>query len=252
MRIGHINAQSLSPKVDAINSLLDSEQFDMLCVSESWLTPDTLSRFIVFPGYVMVRRDRAESTEGQRVRGGGVAVIHREEMHCQVLSTPMTSLLETLWVSVSWRGGRPAIIGVAYRPPAGSVSQAVDELQEQLRDVLARGKPTYLLGDLNIDVLNAQSSDTRRYKAALSEPNVAQLIDQPTHLRPNPSALDHIITNITSSCADVLTTDHTYQRPPADSSQRPYRPTPEAADGAHHSELGPSRLGRYLLRPAAG
>ena len=206
VRIGHINAQSLAPKVDAINSLLDSEQFDMLCVSESWLTPDTLSRFIVFPGYVMVRRDRAESTEGQRVRGGGVAVIHREEMHCQVLSTPVTSLLETLWVSVSWRGGRPAIIGVAYRPPAGSVSQAVDELQEQLRDVLARGKPTYLLGDLNIDVLNAQSSDTRRYKAALSELNVAQLIDQPTHLRPNPSALDHIITNITSSRADVLTT----------------------------------------------
>ena len=145
VKIGHINAQSLVPKVDAVNSLLESERFDLLCVSETWLTPDTLPRFMVFPGYAMVRRDRAESTDGQRVRGGGVAVIHREELHCQVLQTPPTSLLETLWVSVSVRGGRPAIVGVTYRPPAGSASQAVDELQEQLRDILARGKPTYLL-----------------------------------------------------------------------------------------------------------
>ncbi|KAF0299077.1 RNA-binding protein Raly [Amphibalanus amphitrite] len=62
------------------------------------------------------------------------------------------------------------------------------------------------IAELNIDVLNAQSSDTRRYKTALSELNVTQLIDRPTHLRPNPSALDHIITNISSSRADVLTT----------------------------------------------
>ena len=206
VKIGHINAQSLVPKVDAVNSLLESERLDLLCVSETWLTPDTLTRFIVFPGYAMVRRDRAESTDGQRVRGGGVAVIHREEIHCQMLQTPTTSLLETLWVSVSVRGGRPAIVGVAYRPPAGSVCQAVDELQEQLRDVLARGKPTYLLGDININVLNTQASDTRRYEAALSELNVTQLVYEPTHLLPSPSALDHviIITNVPSPRADVI------------------------------------------------
>ena len=100
------------------------------------------------------------------------------------------------------KNGTPPYLGVqddgqeAQGQGRPSSSSGLWELQEQLRDVLARGKPTYLLGDLNIDVLNAQSSDTRRYKTALSELNVTQLIDRPTHLRPNPSALDHIITNM--------------------------------------------------------
>ena len=149
----------------------------------------------MFPGYSIIRRDRAASTQGQRVRGGGVAIIHREDIQCQVLQTPATSMLETLWLSVSWRGGRPAIVGVVYRPPNGSVCQAVDELQEQLREILGRNKPTKRL---KINILNTQASDTRRYETALSELNLTQLINQPTHLLSSPSALDHVITNVPS------------------------------------------------------
>ena len=35
VRIGHINAQSLVPKVDVVNKLLQSEHLDLLCVSET-------------------------------------------------------------------------------------------------------------------------------------------------------------------------------------------------------------------------
>ena len=209
IRIGHVNAQSLVPKVDVINKLLTSERLDLLCVSETWLTPETLSRFMVFPGYVMLRRDRASSTHGQRVRGGGVAIIHRDNIQCQVIQTPETRLLETLWLSVTWRGGRPAVVGVAYRPPSGSVCQAVEELQEQLREVLLRNRPVFLLGDLNINVLNSQAADVRRYQTALAELSLTQLIDRPTHLLPTPTALDHVITNVKVPAvrAEVLKTD---------------------------------------------
>ena len=209
IRIGHVNAQSLVPKVDIINNLLETERFDLLCVSETWLTPATLSRFMVFPGYAMVRRDRASSAPGQRVRGGGVAILHRDSIQCQVLQTPETRLLETLWLSVTWRGGRPAVVGVVYRPPAGSVCQAVEELQEQLREVLLRDRPVFLLGDININVLNAQSVDAKRYQAALAELNMTQLIDRPTHPLPTPAALDHVVTNvkIPTARAEVIETD---------------------------------------------
>ena len=206
LKIGHINAQSLVPKVNVVNTILEAEHFDLLCISETWLTPDTLSRFLVFPGYVMVRKDRAVSSQGHRVRGGGVAIIHREEISCQVLQTPATSLLETLWLSVCWRGGRPAIVGVIYRPPTGSVSQAVEELQEQLQEILIRAKPVVLLGDVNINILDTQSLDTRRYLTCLSELNLNQLIKQPTHLFPTPTALDHAVTNVPSARASVLST----------------------------------------------
>ncbi|KAF0299165.1 hypothetical protein FJT64_003567 [Amphibalanus amphitrite] len=157
----------------------------------------------------MVRRDRASSTNGQRVRGGGVAILHRNSIQCQALKTPETRLLETLWLSVTWRGGRPAIVGVIYRPPDGSVCHAVEELQEQLREVLLRNRPVFLLGDININVLNTQSADVRRYQAALAELNMTQLIDRPTHPLPTPAALDHIVTNIKIPPArvEVIETD---------------------------------------------
>ena len=124
-----------------------------------------------------------------------MAIIHGQEIHCQVLQAPAMTLLEALWLSATWRGGRPAISSASpYRPPAGSVSQAVEELQEQLRDVLTRDRPVFLLGDMNINVLNAQSTDTRHYEAALSELSLTQLINQPTHLLPTPTLLDHVIT----------------------------------------------------------
>ena len=197
------------PKIDLINNLLENERLDLLCVSETWLTPETLSRFMAFPGYAMVRRDRATSTQGERVRGGGVAIIHRDSIQCQVLQTPETRLLETLWLSVTWRGGRPAVVGVAYRPPAGSVCQAIEELREQLQEVLLRERPVFLLGDMNINVLNTQGADVKRYQAALAELSVTQPIDRPTHLLPTPTSLDHIITNVKSPAAraEVIETD---------------------------------------------
>ena len=76
------------------------------------------------------------------------------------------------------------------------MNQAVDQLQEQLQTVLTHGKPVLLLGDININVLNPDSTATRYYNSCLAELGLVQLVRQPTHLHPTPTALDHIITNI--------------------------------------------------------
>ena len=41
---GHVNARSLAPRMDEINILLQQQQLDILCVSETWLRPDVSSR----------------------------------------------------------------------------------------------------------------------------------------------------------------------------------------------------------------
>ena len=137
-----------------------------------------------------------------------MAIILRDEMQHREIETVNTNLLETLSLSVSWPGGRPTLIGAAYRPPAGSITQAVEQLQEQLRDALTSGKPVYLLGDINVNVLNTESAEVRRYQSALSELNLVQLIQQPTHLMPTPTALDHIICSPSDPAisAEVLNT----------------------------------------------
>ena len=67
---------------------------------------------------------------------------------------------------------------------------------EGLRDALATDRPTFCLGDVNIDALRQDTPICRRYMAVLNDLGLQQLVTEPTHLEPTPSLLDHIITNV--------------------------------------------------------
>lgn len=108
---------------------------------------------------------------------------------------PASGPLETLWAVATWPGGLPTTVAVIYRPPDSGVAASLDHLEAQLRRASGAGRPLFALGDLNFKVLDAASPGTRRYLDLISELNLTQLIDGPTHLHPTPSALDHIITN---------------------------------------------------------
>ena len=184
--------------------LLRDQKLDILCLSETWLTAQVLDKFLSFPGYKIIRRDR----EGRR--GGGVAILHRAEITAKPLAMPDSGPLESLWVSAVWRGGRHTTVGVIYRPPASPVSASLDALRGLLTAASGTGRPTFLLGDLNFD---CESPNTRRYASVIEELNMRQLVDSPTHLQPTPSALDHVVTNqcdpppVVSVLPDVIS-DH--------------------------------------------
>ena len=144
--------------MDDIAILLHDNQLDVLCLSETWLTDKVLDQFLVFPGYSVLRRDR----RGRR--GGGVAILHRSEMNVTQLTMPPDGPLETLWVSATWRGGRPTTVGVVYRPPDRPVKSSLEHLHDQLSAALCAGRPVILLGDVNLDVLNHTSgAQVRRH-----------------------------------------------------------------------------------------
>ena len=146
LRVGTINAQSLAPKVDEVINLLRTERLDVLCVSETWLHSNILTKFLSFPGYHMVRRDRPKSMSTRKTRGGGVAVILKQDINYQQIKIAGSDLLETLWLTITWPGGRPSVIGVVYRPPSGSALIAIEDLQCQLQEVLTAHKLLFLLG----------------------------------------------------------------------------------------------------------
>ena len=84
-------------------------------------------------------------------------------------------------------------------------------MQSQLVHVNATGRPLYLLGDLNIDLLQPGKPEVQHYQQALHDINVKQLVGSPT--RPESGSLiDHIIVRssdgvtvarvIPSSCSD--------------------------------------------------
>ena len=55
-------------------------------------------------------------------------------------------------------------------------------------------------------MLDATSADTRYYSNVLAELSLIQLVQEPTHLHPTPTCLDHVITNIVNTQVAVLDT----------------------------------------------
>ena len=181
--------RSLTAHLDEVNLLLLREQMDVLCLSETWLTEAVDPATLLFPGYTICRCDR-------RVKktGGGVAILYRNTMRAEQLQVPAgNSTLEALWIQITSRS--TIVVGVAYRPPSGPTAPAIDCLHQQLTHVLARARPTYLLGDVNIDVSQPTKPGVTSYMQHLSDLSLRQLITEPTRPGPTPSLIDHLITN---------------------------------------------------------
>ena len=100
MKIVHLNIRSLTAKLEEVNALLLSEKLDLLCLSETFLTSDVRTDFLVFPGYKICRADRGQPRKGRKiVRGGGVAIIYRDYLKVEVLKLENTELaMDTLWL----------------------------------------------------------------------------------------------------------------------------------------------------------
>ena len=125
INIGHLNVRSLSSKLDEVLMLLRDQKLDILCLSETWLTAQVLDKFLSFPGYKIIRRDR----EGRR--GGGVAILHRAEITAKPLAMPDSGPLESLWVSAVWRGGRHTTVGVIHLFPTNFGQSACNSVKVQ-------------------------------------------------------------------------------------------------------------------------
>ena len=64
LTIGHLNVRSLLPKIDEIRCVLNSYNFDVFAVCESWLNQTIMDSEIVVDGYTVHRKDRPNSIGG--------------------------------------------------------------------------------------------------------------------------------------------------------------------------------------------
>ena len=207
--IGHINARSLAPRLNEVCHLLHSERLEILCISETWLSDDTLDAVLLVPGYTLYRRDRP----GGR-RGGGVAILVSNDLRVTRLRETNDDEpgVEALWLSVGGARRTTIVVGTVYRPPGALSARLRRSVRSQLESALARGKPIYVLGDFNVNLLN-DNADRRNFNALLGDLNLAQLITEPTHPYPVPSLLDLAITsasveNVQVSVLPHLVADH--------------------------------------------
>ena len=94
LSIIHFNARSLLPKFDELCVLVESNQPDIICITETWLCTDVLDNEISIPGYNTYRQDRNR-------HGGGTLMYIKCEL--VVIDIPnLSPSLEFLPVSISF------------------------------------------------------------------------------------------------------------------------------------------------------
>ncbi|KAF0296725.1 hypothetical protein FJT64_005817 [Amphibalanus amphitrite] len=135
---------SYKPKLpDMRHDIQDVYGFDILAICESWLTPNVPDRLLGVSGYRLYRRDRPAELGLPRGRGG-VAVLVRDTLSCELLPTPTTGVagsnLEIVWVLVHADKHRPVLVASAYRVPTNTARQLaadLEDLENQLQFMLA-------------------------------------------------------------------------------------------------------------------
>ena len=100
------------------------------------------------------------------------------------------------------------VVDAIYRPPGGLTARLRDAVRGQFEMALAVGKPVYVLGDFNVNLLSDDSPDSVHFNSLLRDLNMSQLITEPTHPHPVPSLLDLAITNVSSPDTRVSVLPH--------------------------------------------
>ena len=178
-----VNMRSMLSKLDELYAVINDNNVDVVCITESWIKPSVPDDILQISGYTCYRRDRQDGR-----RGGGVVCYVREGLFCTHLDSFMSPEVESLWFL--YRGNRMprdlshVVIGVVYHPPNSSSSVTVSHIVECLDDITRKcaAAGVVVLGDFN----------NMRDSGILSFP-LRQIVKCPTR---RTRVLDKIYTNI--------------------------------------------------------
>lgn len=148
LRICHFNAQSIVPHVDEFREFFRNHDYDVIAVSETWLSVNVVDPQICLPSFHLHRNDR------KRRHGGGVAVFVRNTLSSKTIALSenvLDALPEFLIIELWSVEFKKVLLSVVYRPPHAALLESVEHVFEELL-------PAYIniviIGDLDINVLH--------------------------------------------------------------------------------------------------
>ena len=206
-----LNIQSLPAKFldfkEFLGTLSSKNIFpDILCLQELWQFP-SCANFSINGYHPLVYKLR-----GDNVQGGGVGLYIKDTLEFNIktnISTFYDRIYESLVVEITAKNKCKFNVGTIYRPgasPSLTHSEQSEQFLEILSNVLeqlsASKVPTYLLGDINIDVLTCNNNSTSNdYLNLLFSHGFLQVITKPTRCTSTSAKLiDHCITNVNNTC----------------------------------------------------
>jgi len=175
---------------------------DVICLQELWQFP-VYANFTL-PGYNSLEY----KLRNPNTQGGGVGIYIKKSIKYNVLSAQsvfVDRIFESIFIQLNLSNTKKCIVGSVYRPgtahPTLTAGDAFTNFSELLSNVLdelsSYNMPIYLLGDLNLDVLQIDSSNTvSDYINLLFSYGLLQVITKPTRCTDHSATIiDHVITN---------------------------------------------------------
>ena len=189
-RMGHMNIQGLSNKMDQVRLLLESDknQIHVLGLSETKLNdihPDSVFEINGFQK--PFRKDRLTNS------GGGVLVYVKEGISCTRRTDLEQVSLECVWLEIKPVNSKSFLLGNMYRPPNATI-QWNENFEDCIENVLGEDKEIYLMGDINRDLLNNQIKNV--WTEYMEPFGLTQLVSEATRVTSDSSTLiDHVYSN---------------------------------------------------------
>ncbi|XP_044766303.1 cyclin-dependent kinase 9-like [Coccinella septempunctata] len=120
LHIYYQNTQGLRTKTQTFYENLLSSNYDVICLSETWLSGNIFSSELFGDGYMVYRRDR-ESSSSTKSEGGGVLVAVKTSFRT-TRCTDLETEAEDVWISIDSNGDGRFLLCCAYIPPGSDSS----------------------------------------------------------------------------------------------------------------------------------
>ena len=156
----HVNSRSLPKNMESMVQYIEQLElrFNVIAVTETWLRESNYDVFNI-DGYYQESNFRTKRT------GGGVSLFIRKHLNYKyrVDVSVFTDCIESLFIEIDkelLNQKKNVIVGVVYKPPNTGVDSFNVHITNIPTKLKGEMKIVYLLGDFNIDLLNADKHES--------------------------------------------------------------------------------------------
>ena len=197
LSILHLNIRSAVKNLDNFSTYMEglNHAFPLIGLSETWFRPANKDCYGI-DGYKAEHNCRPVRT------GGGVSIYIKENIEY----SPRNDLcqnnknIESLYIEIDkeqFGKDKNIVVGVIYRPPDTDIKEFNKIMSESLLSLHAERKLVYLMGDFNINLLNADKhANTQDFVDLMFSQSFIPYITKPTRVTSRSATLiDNIFTN---------------------------------------------------------
>lgn len=208
IKIAHLNVRSLTANFNNFRDFVVQNDYDIVGVSETWLTTNVTSESISIYGYNIIRCDRIS-------RGGGICIYIKKKFKYTKIGfmQNINEFLEHMWIQI--KSEKITLgLGIIYRPPNTNIQNFFDIFEETIASMYTQCDNVICMGDFNINLLDLMCSNAKQFQTLIDGIGLKQIIMEPTRITRNTQSLidyiilDSLITYSNCNVKDANISDH--------------------------------------------